>query len=109
MTRYYSFNKSDYHPEVGELNMDLNGYRDEVAEFLDKIAAREEPTSRVMDMLDEEIALLKESLDDRERLNHQLYDVLFLLFELAAMYNLDMDPEWAQGRERKRAKYPRHD
>ena len=85
--------------------MSLNGYRDEVAEFLDKIAAREEPVSRVMDMLGEEIVLLKESLDDRERLSHQLYDVLFLLCEVAAMYNLDMDSAWAQGRERKRAKY----
>ena len=62
--------------------MGLNRYRDEVAEFLDKIAAREEPVSKVMGMLDEEISLLKESLDDRERLSHQLYDVLFLLFEI---------------------------
>ena len=88
--------------------MDLNGYRDEVAEFLDEIAAGEQPVSRVMNMLDEEIALLKESLDDRERLNHQLYDMLFLLFEIAAMYNLDMDSEWTQGRERKRTKYLGH-
>jgi len=87
--------------------MGLNVYRDEVAEFIDKIAAREEPVSRVVGMLDEEITLLKESLNDRERLKHQLYDVLFLLFAIAAMYNLDMDSEWAQGRERKQAKYPR--
>ena len=87
--------------------MGLNRYRDEVAEFLDKIAAREEPVSRVIVMLDEEITLLKESLDDRERLSHQLYDVLFLLFEIAAMNDLDMDTEWTQGRERKRAKYLR--
>ena len=89
--------------------MGLNGYRDVVAEFLDKIDTRDEPVSRVMDMLDEEGALLKESLDDRERLSHQLYDVLFLLFEIAAVYNLDMDAEWAKGRERKRAKYMKHD
>ena len=89
--------------------MGLNGYRDVVAEFLDKIDTRDEPVSRVMDMLDEEVALLKESLDDRERLSHQLYDVLFLLFEIAAVYNLDMDAEWAKGRERKRAKYMKHD
>ena len=87
--------------------MGLNVYRDEVAGFLDRIVAREEPVSRVVDMLDEEITLLKKSLDDRERLNHQLYDVLFLLFEIAAIYNLDMDSEWSQGRERKQAKYKR--
>lgn len=88
--------------------MGLNTYRDEVGEFLDGITAREEPVSRVMNMFDEEVALLKESLDDRERLSHQLYDALFLLFEIAAINNLDMDAEWARGRERKRAKYLEH-
>jgi len=85
--------------------MSLNEYRGEVAEFLEQIAATREPVSRVITMLDEEVTLLKESLNDRERLNHQLYNVLFLLFEIAAMYNLDLDAEWVQGRERKRAKY----
>ena len=85
--------------------MDLNEYRDEVGEFVDRISAREEPVSRVIDMLDEEITILKESLNDRERLNHQLYDVLFLLFEIAAIYNLDIDTEWIRGRDRKRARY----
>jgi hypothetical protein len=88
--------------------MNLNEYRNEVREFLDKIASREEPVSRVMDMLDEEVALLKESLDDRERLGHQVYDVLYLLFEMAAIYNLDMDAEWVKGRKRKQSKYPEH-
>ena len=85
--------------------MGLNKYRDEVGEFVDRISAREEPVSRVIDMLDEEITILKESLNDRERLNHQLYDVLFLLFEISAIYNLDMDTEWTRGRDRKRARY----
>ena len=85
--------------------MGLNGYRDEVTEFLNEIAAREEPISRVIDMLDEEITLLKKSLDDRVRLNHQLYDVLFLIFEIAAIKHLDVDSEWARGREKKKAKY----
>ena len=71
--------------------MGLNTYRDEVDEFLDGIAAREKPISRVINMLDEEISLLKESLNDRERLSHQIYDVLFLLFEIAAIYNLNID------------------
>ncbi|UCB42194.1 MAG: hypothetical protein JSV77_06895 [Dehalococcoidales bacterium] len=88
--------------------MSLNKYRDEVAEFLGQITARQEPVSRVMDLLDQEITLLKEELNDRERLSHQLYDVLFLLFEIAATHNLDMDSEWARGRERKRTRYLGH-
>jgi len=85
--------------------MELNDVRDEVAKFLEQMAAKSETVSQIMKMLDEEIALLKESLDDRERLNHQLYDVLFLLFEIAAICNLDLDSEWIKGRERKRIKY----
>ena len=57
--------------------MSLNEYRDEVAEFLEQVAATQEPVSRVIPMLDEEVTLLKESLNDRKRLSHQLYDVLF--------------------------------
>jgi len=88
--------------------MSLNKYRDEVAEFLEQISATQEPVSRVINMLDEEVTLLKESLNDRDRLSHQLYDVLFLLFEIAAMCDLDMDSEWIQGRERKQTKYLEH-
>ena len=87
--------------------MGLNDVRDEVAEFLEQMAVKPEPVSRIINMLDSEIALLKESLDDRERLSHQLYDVLFLLFEVAATCNLDLDSEWIAGRERKRIRYLR--
>ncbi|MFC2015033.1 hypothetical protein ACFLUP_03475 [Chloroflexota bacterium] len=87
--------------------MELNEVRDEVAEFLKQMSAKQRPVSRVLDMLDQEIVLLKESLNDPKRLNHQLYDVLFLLFEIAAMRNLDLDSEWIQGREKKRIKYLR--
>ena len=85
--------------------MGLNDIRDEVAEFLAEMAADSRQVPRIMNMLDQEIGLLKVSLDDRERLSHQLYDVLFLLFELAAACGTDLDSEWTQGRERKRLKY----
>ena len=85
--------------------MGLNDFRDEVSGFLRQVTNTTEPVSQIMDMLDREIALLKESLNDGEHLSHQLYDVLFLLFEVAATCNLDLDSEWTQGRERKRTKY----
>ena len=85
--------------------MGLNDFRDEVGEFLKQVTDKAEPVSQIVFMLDQEITLLKESLDNRERLNHQLYDVLFLLFEVAAICNLDLDSEWIQGREKKRLKY----
>ncbi len=83
----------------------LNDCRDEAGRFLASIGDKQTTASEVMTMLDEEIALLKASLNDRQRLSHQAYDVVFLLFELAALHGVDLDGEWAAGRERKRSKY----
>ncbi len=83
--------------------MSLNAYRDEAGEFLNAVdPAGKESVSDILAMLDQEYAALKAALDDPERLSHQVYDVLFLLFELAAKSSLDLDAEWAQGRDNKR-------
>lgn len=87
--------------------MALNDYRDEAAEFMAAIGAGREHTSKILGRLDEELAELKDAADrdDLPRLRHQVYDVMFLLFELAARSDLDLDSEWAGGREKKRATY----
>lgn len=83
--------------------MSLNALRDEAGEFLKAVdPAGEEPVSAIIDMLDKEYAELTASLDDPARLSHQVYDMLFLLFELAAKKGFDLDAEWTQGREKKR-------
>jgi hypothetical protein len=38
-------------------------------------------------------------------MRHQVYDMLFLLFEIAAQRGFDLDAEWNRGRERKEKKY----
>jgi len=82
----------------------LNAFRDEAGAFLKAVdPAGGEPLSKIVGMLDEEIAALKTSLDAPGRLSHQVTDVLFLSFELAAKKDVDIDREWARGRERKRA------
>ena len=87
--------------------MNLNDYRDEAGEFLKAIGADGEHVSKIFNWLDEELAGLKEALarEDLPELRHQIYDVMFLLFELAGQFELDLDSEWISGRERKRAKY----
>ena len=87
--------------------MGLNNYRDEAGEFLKAIGAGDEHVSKILSWLDEELAGLKDAAtrDDHPELRHQIYDVLFLLFELAARFELDLDSEWTSGRERKQAKY----
>ena len=71
------------------------------------IGAGEEDISKILGRLDEELAELRGATgrDDLPGLRHQIYDVLFLLFELAARFDLNIDAEWTNGRERKREKY----
>lgn len=87
--------------------MTLNDYRDEAGEFLAAIGAGEEHVSKIIGWLDDELAALRDAAagSDLAKLQHQIYDVLFLLLELAARFDLDLDAEWAAGRERKRVKY----
>ena len=82
--------------------MTLNLYRDEAGEFLKRIdPENKESVSKILRMLDEESTLLREIIGRNEALGHQLYDILFLLFELASRYNIDLDYEWLKGWEKK--------
>jgi hypothetical protein len=42
---------------------------------------------------------------DRKAVGHQVYDLLFLLMEIASQYNVDLDHEWEAGQMRKAEKY----
>ncbi len=87
--------------------MALNDYRDEAGEFLKAIGADSQQIAKILGWLDKELAGLKDAAarDDQPELRHQIYDIMFLLFELAARFDLDLDTEWASGREKKQAKY----
>ena len=54
-----------------------------------------------------EFELLKRAVNDSERdkIEHQLYDMLYLIFEMVADNNFDLDKEWKKGRKRKQEKY----
>jgi len=83
----------------------LNRLRDEAGAFVEATGAGEEHVGRILGWLDEEMADLKASVGDDARLCHQVYDVVFLLMELAARFEVDLDAEWVAGRERKRRTY----
>lgn len=87
------------------MTIGLNAFRDEAPAFLAAIGASSEDIGVILRALDEEMAGLKVSIADRSGLADQVYDVLFLLFELAARYDLDLDSEWEKGRARKQEKY----
>lgn len=87
--------------------MSLNDYRDEAGVFLKKIGARndESDTEAKVKMLEEEFNILKEVVENQDRLKHQIYDMLFILFEIASDHKFDLDSEWNKGRKRKEEKY----
>jgi hypothetical protein len=85
--------------------MGLNEPRDEAGAFMNAVGASSTDDGEIVRQLHDEFAELKRALSGGASLSHQVYDVLFLLFELAALHDLDLDAEWESGRERKRLKY----
>ena len=87
--------------------MSLNCYKEEARDFLERINASSEKLTQKMKFLEEEFGLLKDSIETNEvnKIKHQIYDMLFLLFEISADYDFDLDSEWNIGRERKQKKY----
>ena len=79
--------------------MGLNRYRNEAGSFLAHW------DHDLWEALEAEFELLKTSVDDPDAFRHQAYDMLFLLFEMASRFNMDLDMEWNRGREKKREKY----
>lgn len=85
--------------------MSLNIYRDEAGHFLAGIHTTNEPAEKKIIMLQHELDILKDNLNDDKIISHQVYDLFFLLFEIASQYNVDLDSEWLAGQSRKQKKY----
>jgi hypothetical protein len=90
---------------IGVLYLSLNDYRDEAGNFLKRINAVNEGIEVKVKMLEKELNILKKSINEPFKLNHQVYDMLFLLFEIASEQNMDIDNEWNNGKMKKQKKY----
>ena len=86
--------------------MNLNDYRDEVKEFLVKIDSFEVNQEQKLVWLKKEFDLLKLAVknSDSKAISHQIYDMMYLLFEIAADNNSDLDSEWSN-ENKKKVKY----
>lgn len=86
----------------------LNEYRDEAERFMRRTDDFQKDGQQKLDWLREEFDLLRAAVNrgDGEKTVHEIYDMLFLLFELAADSHADLDAEWKKGRRRKAEKYP---
>jgi len=80
----------------------LNRLRDEAGEFMCRIGAAEDTP---LDMTRRELVTLSRSQDDAALFSHKMYDVLFLVMELAHISRVDLEAEWVEGRRRKKVKY----
>lgn len=87
--------------------MTLNTYRDEVKEFLTRMDSLDGDNEEKIKWLNEEFELFKMAVSNSERakIQHQLYDMLYLLFEIAADNDFDLDIEWNAGMKKKQIKY----
>lgn len=83
--------------------MSLNNYRDEVKEFLVKINSFEKHQEQKLVWIEKEFDLLKSAVknSDSKAISHQIYDMMYLLFEIAADNNSDLDTEWTNGKKKK--------
>jgi len=86
--------------------MTLNTYRDDVQKFLASLKDKAFDSATIVMLLEQELASLKANLADKEVVDHQVYDCLFLLLELAARNRTDLDAAWERGREKKKKYLP---
>ena len=83
-------------------NAKITGFR-----VFAQINALNQGSKQKIKWLEAEFQLLKDSIkaNDKSKIGHQVYDMLFLLFEISTDYDLDLDSEWNIGREKKQKKY----
>ena len=87
--------------------MSLNKYKNEVKEFMINMKSFNGDNQQKIEWLEEEFILLKNAVNNsnREKIKHQVYDMLYLLFEIAADNDFDLDQEWQAGNIKKQDKY----
>ncbi len=85
--------------------MALNNYRDEARRFMLKLGNKVFDQETIIAHLEHEIARLKANQTNKPVLDHQIYDLLFLLMELAAHNQTDLNAEWDCDRARKQKYY----
>lgn len=87
--------------------MSLNQYRNEVREFLVKMGSLNGDNNEKLAWLSEEFELLKKAINtsERDKIQHEIYDMLYLLLEIAADNDFDLDKQWEAGTKRKKEKY----
>jgi hypothetical protein len=87
--------------------MSLNEYKNEVKDFMISMKSLNGDNHQKVAWLQEEFEQLQKAVkkSDMKKVEHQIYDMFYLLFEMAADNDFDLDSEWSAGAHRKRVKY----
>lgn len=85
--------------------MDLNSYKCEVQNFLKNLKGENWNTDYKISELGREYEKLKSNIDNKKLASHQIYDMIFILFEIACDLDIDIEKEWQNGKVRKQKKY----
>jgi hypothetical protein len=74
--------------------MTLNKLRNKVKEFEKKAGFDKTKANKLLDMIDEEIKILKSNLKNSKIVNHKIMDLQVLLLQIANRYKTNLDSEW---------------
>jgi hypothetical protein len=81
--------------------MALNELKDEVQTFMTSLKNKCYDKKTIIELIDKDLLTLKENLNTKSIVDHKLYDLLFLIFELAVHNKTDLDLQWDEGKKRK--------
>ena len=76
--------------------MALNELRQKVKEFEAKAGFDKAEAKKLIEMLQEELDILKENLDNKEIADHQLIDLQMLILQLANRFDTNLDAKWTE-------------
>ena len=73
--------------------MELAELKKKVKEFDEKAGFDKTEFSKLMDMFEEEVNILKSNSDEKSIVDHQLTDLLILIMQVAHRYDTDFEKE----------------
>jgi len=73
--------------------MEISELKQKVKEFDEKTGFDKTEFSKLIEMFEEEVNILKSNPDDKSVVDHELTDLLILIMQVAHRYNTDFDVE----------------
>lgn len=73
--------------------MELEELKNKIKEFDEKLGFDKTEFSKLMEMFEEEISILKSNPDEKSVVNHQLTDLLILIMQVAYRHDTNFEEE----------------